>query len=43
MITCDTYLGDGDYNKASNYSFPLAYIGTDNERAATRSARSWRR
>lgn len=31
MITCDTYLGDGDYNKTSNYSFPLAYIGTDNE------------
>jgi len=31
MITCDTYLGDGDYNKSSNYSFPLAYIGTDNE------------
>jgi len=31
MITCDTYLGDGNYNKASNYSFPLAYIGTDNE------------
>jgi ribose transport system substrate-binding protein len=31
MITTDTYLGDGDYSKASNYSFPLAYIGTDNE------------
>ena len=31
MVTCDTYLGDGDYKKASNYSFPLAYIGTDNE------------
>ena len=31
MVTCDTFLGDGDYNKASNYSFPLAYIGTDNE------------
>jgi ribose transport system substrate-binding protein len=31
MITCDTFLGDGNYNKASNYSFPLAYIGTDNE------------
>jgi ribose transport system substrate-binding protein len=31
MITCDTYLGDGDYSKSSNYSFPLAYIGTDNE------------
>lgn len=31
MITADTFLGDGDYSKASNYSFPLAYIGTDNE------------
>jgi ribose transport system substrate-binding protein len=31
MVTCDTYLGDGDYSKPSNYSFPLAYIGTDNE------------
>jgi len=31
IITCDTYLGDGDYSKASEYSFPLAYIGTDNE------------
>jgi ribose transport system substrate-binding protein len=31
IITCDTYLGDGDYSKQSNYSFPLAYIGTDNE------------
>jgi ribose transport system substrate-binding protein len=32
MITCDTYLGDGDYSKASDYSFPLAYIGSDNEK-----------
>jgi ribose transport system substrate-binding protein len=31
MITTDTFLGDGDYSKESNYSFPLAYIGTDNE------------
>jgi ribose transport system substrate-binding protein len=30
IITVDTYIGDGDYTKASNYSFPLAYIGTDN-------------
>jgi ribose transport system substrate-binding protein len=30
IITVDTYLGDGDYSKASNYSFPLSYIGTDN-------------
>ncbi len=28
MITTDTYLGDGDYSKASDISFPLAYIGT---------------
>ena len=32
MVTCDTYLGDGDYSKPSDYSFPLAYIGTDNEK-----------
>jgi ribose transport system substrate-binding protein len=31
IITCDTFLGDGDYSKKSDYSFPLAYIGTDNE------------
>jgi len=31
MITTDTFLGDGDYSQPSNYSFPLAYIGTDNE------------
>jgi ribose transport system substrate-binding protein len=31
IITCDTFIGDGDYSKESNYSFPLAYIGTDNE------------
>jgi len=30
VITVDTYLGDGDYTKASNYNFPLSYIGTDN-------------
>lgn len=30
IITVDTYLGDGDYSKASKYSFPLSYIGTDN-------------
>jgi ribose transport system substrate-binding protein len=30
VITVDTYLGDGDYTKESPYSFPLAYIGTDN-------------
>ncbi len=31
IITVDTYLGDGDYSKSSNYSFPLSYIGSDNE------------
>jgi ribose transport system substrate-binding protein len=31
IITVDTFLGDGDYTKASNYAFPLSYIGTDNE------------
>ena len=31
VITVDTYLGDGDYSKPSDYSFPLAYIGTDNK------------
>jgi len=30
MVTTDTFLGNGDYSKASNFSFPLAYIGTDN-------------
>jgi ribose transport system substrate-binding protein len=31
VITVDTYLGDGDYSKATDYNFPLAYIGTDNK------------
>jgi ribose transport system substrate-binding protein len=31
IITVDTFLGDGDYSKPSNYSFPLSYIGSDNE------------
>ncbi len=31
VITVDTYLGDGDYSKASDYNFPLAFIGTDNK------------
>jgi len=30
MVTTDTFLGNGDYSKTSNFSFPLAYIGTDN-------------
>lgn len=31
IITVDTFLGDGDYSKKSTYSFPLTYIGSDNE------------
>jgi len=31
IITVDTWIGDGDYSKASDWSFPLAYIGTDNK------------
>jgi ribose transport system substrate-binding protein len=31
MVTCDTWIGNGDYSKKSAWSFPLAYIGTDNE------------
>lgn len=31
VITVDTYLGDGDYSKTSDYDFPLSYIGTDNK------------
>lgn len=30
IITVDTFLGDGDYSKPSDFSFPLAYIGSDN-------------
>lgn len=32
IITVDTFLGDGDYSKESEYSFPLSYIGSDNEK-----------
>ncbi|MGC4000142.1 MAG: substrate-binding domain-containing protein [Anaeromyxobacter sp.] len=31
IITVDTFLGDGDYSKKSDYDFPLSYIGSDNE------------
>ena len=31
IITVDTFIGDGDYSKESEFSFPLSYIGTDNE------------
>lgn len=30
IITIDTFLGDGDYTRTSDYSFPLTHIGTDN-------------
>ncbi|MEI6157076.1 MAG: substrate-binding domain-containing protein, partial [Atribacterota bacterium] len=30
VITVDTYLGTGDYSKPSDFSFPLAFIGTNN-------------
>jgi ribose transport system substrate-binding protein len=30
IITVDTFIGDGDYSKPSDYNFPLAYIGSDN-------------
>jgi len=31
IITVDTFIGDGDYSKKSDYAFPLSYIGSDNE------------
>lgn len=31
IITVDTFIGDGDYARDSEYAFPLSYIGTDNE------------
>jgi ribose transport system substrate-binding protein len=31
IVTVDTFIGDGDYSKPSNYNFPLSYIGSDNE------------
>lgn len=31
VITVDTFIGDGDYSKKSDYDFPLSYIGSDNE------------
>ena len=38
IITVDTYIGDGDYSKKSDFSFPLAYIGTDNKLGGIRVA-----
>jgi ribose transport system substrate-binding protein len=32
IITVDTFLGNGDYDTASEFSFPLSYIGSDNEK-----------
>lgn len=31
IITVDTFIGNGDYSRESEFSFPLSYIGTDNE------------
>ncbi len=30
IITVDTYIGTGDYEQESAFSFPLTYIGSDN-------------
>jgi len=38
IITVDTFLGDGDYSKKSEYSFPLSYIGSDNEMGGEKMA-----
>jgi ribose transport system substrate-binding protein len=38
IITVDTWIGDGDYSKPSDWSFPLAYIGTDNKLGGTQIA-----
>lgn len=38
IITVDTFLGDGDYSKESDYSFPLSYIGSDNEKGGREMA-----
>lgn len=32
IITVDTFLGNGDYSAESEFSFPLSYIGSDNEK-----------
>lgn len=38
ILTVDTFLGDGNYAAESDYSFPLAYIGTNNESGGKRMA-----
>lgn len=32
IITVDTFLGNGDYSVDSEFSFPLSYIGSNNEK-----------
>ena len=38
IITVDTFLGDGNYSRDSEYSFPLTYIGSDNEKGGSEIA-----
>lgn len=38
IITVDTFLGNGDYSVDSDYSFPLSYIGSDNEKGGREMA-----
>ena len=38
IITVDTFLGNGDYSVESDFSFPLSYIGSDNEKGGREMA-----
>jgi len=38
VITVDTFLGDGNYNDGSKVTFPISYIGSDNEEGGRISA-----
>ncbi len=38
VITVDTYIGDGNYLRSSEWSFPLSYIGSDNTYGGRRVA-----
>jgi ribose transport system substrate-binding protein len=38
IITVDTFLGDGNYNAGGKVTFPLSYIGSDNEEGGRISA-----
>lgn len=38
IITVDTFLGDGDYSKSSDFSFPLSYMGSENEQGGEKIA-----